>query len=176
MLSEAEILMEPAGPRLDAWVAEHVMGLTILGDAPVWEDHEEPVFMHVLSEKFRRPGQRVRSVYVNECCCAQWSQDTRDYLGGHGPTCLVAVAAYSSDLEAAWEVVEKVAVCSDFSLWREAEIHYANGAFDCAKWGACLANSPEAFATTAPLAISRAALLAVVAYSVTAAPATAPAT
>lgn len=112
-MTRDEILSEPAGPRLDAWVAEHVMGWTPTGLA-------------------------------------------KDFNGVPFPE---PIPNYSTDIAAAWEVVELV---GGFEIEQWGDVWEKKGTII---WAASF-NLPDgknivhATAATAPLAICRAALLA----------------
>ena len=104
MLTREEILNEPAGRKLDAWVAEKVMGLPVT-------------------------AKKKRFEYVH-------------------------IAPFSTDISAAWEVVEKM------QQTKFVRVQCDNGDYWCKIGGEIL--GVKAQGDTAPLAICRAALLAVI--------------
>ena len=136
-MTRDEILALEAGRELDALVAEKVMGWT-------WGEYSPPV--EGPSKILRPPESWAPSpdrAPGSEVSCPGWH---------------FRVPQYSTDIAAAWEVVEKmVPIKYGFNLaiesppgpWGDWEVHFYNG------------GTHLAFADTAPLAICRAALLAV---------------
>lgn len=126
----ADVLAEPAGRRMDAWVSEHVMRL-----AP----------------------RQVRVCGGTETV-AVWGAPAltdgvwfRDDLLAYG-----APPRYSADIAAAWEVVEQVRRCRRMCCVTACR----DGAWECMV-GDTANDHRHGTAGTAPLAICRAALLAV---------------
>lgn len=130
----------PAGPELDALVAEHVMGL---------EYRKE--------KAFARPDGWFPKEHP-EACPRLDDPDFHEHFGKHPATC----PPYSTDIAAAWTVVEKL---KNFQLDEHGDetlrlIYQPD--FKDHPWNFCFGDSDNAaVADTAPLAISRAALKAV---------------
>lgn len=100
-----------AGHTLDALVAELVMGYIILGEQTCvyvegeWSVHfdSDPTGWACFAEK--------RSVRVGDTCHCANDQKNPEYAGfrwwaGHHESCVQAVIKYSTDIAAAWQVVE----------------------------------------------------------------------
>jgi hypothetical protein len=147
-----EILAEPAGDRLDAWVAEFVMG---------WE-HERG--------GHSRPLHRASLDYPGRIIDDWGAKGEHEYL--HPPDDPVSVVSlcdcpstielpeFSRSISAAWEVVEK--------LMERWQVHITSPWSSKARWCVKLdpMNEPddemEVLGSTAPLAICRAALRTVI--------------
>jgi hypothetical protein len=131
-MTRDEIFAEPAGPRLDAWVAEKVMGCLV---------HEEQGL------------GRIRY-----CCGCGYKRDRGEYPHGSdgydGSRSERDLPDYSTDIAAAWQVVEKFKQSGSFiQLW-------CGCSGPDAVWSARI-HSWIVTADTVPLAICQAALLAI---------------
>ena len=141
-----------AGRELDCAVAERVMGLRVVrlgywGNSPSddegdWREHmhESPEQVEIGMDWFEKAKAHSVGVYY---CDMKKCEAIPDYL-----------AHYSTDIAAAWQVVEK---CAQYGVWTVWETHDG--------WNAgqmmdhhCVS---EAMADTAPHAICLAALKAV---------------
>jgi hypothetical protein len=146
------------GPELDAEVAR-ALGTEVLGMAPCSHEPE----CGVLEVGDRRNGVHERAVSLDSCCCpddpakkARYA-DGQEYFG-HLPWCLKPVPPYSTEIAAAWLVVERIG--GRFSLeWGGQHGWYchmsAKGADGEWRYG------DGVTCETAPEAICRAALAAV---------------
>ncbi len=95
-----------AGPELDAAIGK-LMGLDVLGVSGCSREPEcgewEPTGHWAESGREGAP----RAVYLRRCCCEfARAEDPRTF--GHTSFCLGVVPAYSSEIAAAWLVVEKL--------------------------------------------------------------------
>lgn len=141
----------PAGRKLDALIAEKVMGLEKV--APHRQGFDGRSGWH---DDYGFGDGYVRNP-------PKWPQEPRfpeDYN-------FQRVPPYSTDIAAAWDVVEKLGNWHgfDFLVWRTAEAsQYHEGDWQ-AGWYEAGFDGPEsrasAYAKTAPIAICRAALKAV---------------
>jgi hypothetical protein len=123
-MTAAEIDAMPAGREMDALVAEKVMGFVVMRHRDVDGQHIE----HGPDEWMRGPdGEAPRYAYM------------------------VPVDHYSTDIAAAWEVVEKLKP-DDWAFRVEV--------LDDGDWWASFSATAESWAGTVPLAICRAALKA----------------
>jgi len=159
-MTRDEILAMEAGPELAWKVGELVMRLEIPGMLAVTPDHDSPGGYCVpYTQDPILKCDVIRPVYVAHCACdMDERQPGDDDYWGHYAACLEVVPRYPEDIAAAWCVVEKmVPIKYGFNLaiesppgpWGDWEVHFYNG------------GTHLAFADTAPLAICRAALLAV---------------
>ena len=140
-LTPAQVLKEPAGPRINAWIAERVMG---------WKRGQR--------------GNWIVSVPPNH----EWLSDD----GGWEPTTKevtfpledLHIPAYSTDIAAAWEVVEGIRGPVQHCLLVDLS-NCPAGDWQCTIREAVKATDwherdiARGRAPTAPLAICRAALL-----------------
>ena len=134
--------LEP-GPALDALVAEKVMGLRLDGDFPIQQDEAggwDPIDEEDGAGHQRRPCYRT---------CGDHPMPPYQYE--HGSTCRRVVPEYSTDIAAAWEVVEKLRPTGP-----KLSIHAARLGYDVEYGPGWFVSAP-----TAPLAICRAALKAI---------------
>lgn len=120
------ILNMPAGKEVDILIAEKVMGLSLQHLLPVYEEGSTDDGLDGWSG-FVCPRCRRPSDMLDEPCAKY----------------------YSTDIRAAWEVVEK------FTSERWVELGNSRGGWEC------LIGGDAGYAKNAPLAICRAALLAV---------------
>lgn len=190
-----------AGRDLDALVAEKVMGLQVCaaracaihveGEWSIHDDREDAEGWECYAE--------MAPVYVRHCCCdispRDWTEvaDTDELCAatedmnrravarrasaiarfGHIGHCLCVVPNYSTDIAAAWEVVEKMRdiITRDYPHGRGGLViqPYHSPQYSGHQW--CVANSHAGYngswgmhwwvsAATAPLAICLAALQA----------------
>lgn len=115
-----EVAAEPAGNRLDRWVAERVMGIEVLGEAactaedgcwavwlgtrtaPTYTDADGAV-------RVQDHGAYVRPVYQDGEDL--WADDSffKERLAGRSQLCLKPVPWYSTDWADARRVVDRVA-------------------------------------------------------------------
>ena len=126
-----------AGPELDKLVAEKVMGWVLTQDGPgegAWEDDYSADY-------------------------GRWMPSDSP---GAGPHAWETVPSYSTNIAAAWEVVEKVSELSDghFTLMKFTT-HYRAGFQTPVPYDSDDRFEHWSVADTAPLAICRAALAAV---------------
>lgn len=112
-LTRDDVLAMPAGPEMDALVAERVMGVTVVGTAACWmPDGGWSVYGNA-----GKAGDacEVRPVRVSPfgCHCEvakRFEWDGNEWVasaGGHHRACLAMVPHYSTDIADAWQVVEK---------------------------------------------------------------------
>lgn len=142
-LTREQILEMPAGPKMDALVAEHVFGLA-RKIRPAGEALTEPVTVYT-DNRFYSDGSHFRR---------QLERDPR-----------VKPRSYSTDIAAAWEVVERLREMFGHVVLSAGYLGYRCGepppcdSYDCMELGSHEWRQPRA-EPTAPLAICRAALLA----------------
>jgi hypothetical protein len=160
-LARDMILAEPAGARLDAWIAERVFG---------GEPDKEFVCPKCGGDCWHRTIGKDKATgepaVTDEVVCDGCQVHSASYstssggCGWRGTWEDIANPPYSTDIGAAWEVVEKMHRMDEcLSLnWRRGDI-----TDDKMRWAAEFRQSEEfAVSDSAPLAICRAALLAVV--------------
>lgn len=95
-----------AGPDLDAAIGA-LLGLDVLGVAPCSREPEcgewEPTGQWAGSGREGAP----RPVYLRHCCC-EFAEPEDVRILGHLSFCLAVVPAYSAEIAAAWQVLERV--------------------------------------------------------------------
>jgi hypothetical protein len=96
------------GRELDRWLAEHIMGLEVVGRA--WAERDGEGWL-VSDQPSLACGQE-QWVYVvrtakGECNCV-FGHKYKERLFGHTLQCLDVVPPYYEDIAAAWQVVEKM--------------------------------------------------------------------
>jgi hypothetical protein len=148
-MTRAEILAMPAGPEMDALVAER-LGIECLHSN--WESYDRPE--NELSRVYS--GRDVRCVACGETSVIPFSMNAVITFGPR---------EYSTDIAAAWDVVDSLPDkiggegVIGFQVRREARNQWLAGYADVEPYeGEGWHLSVEA--STAPLAICRAALLA----------------
>lgn len=143
-----------AGPELDALVAEHVMKLDVVGFMPCMNHGHG--YYDVPYDGNAGDFSVVRPICVTNCFCEL--KDPRDItILGHIAGCLDAIGDYSTDIAAAWKVVEKLHGEISFEICN----YLADDTNDVWGWH-CQIIYGNSFGNgngeTAPLAICRAAL------------------
>lgn len=104
-----------AGRELDALVAEKVMELEVPGSAVVFIDPECCIPWHgsVTDESRKDVEEKTYRyywpIYLAHCCCDfKNEQRDREEIFSHSVYCFEPVPFYSTDIAAAWELVEKL--------------------------------------------------------------------
>lgn len=178
-----QILAEPAGARLDAWVSEHIMGVKVVGEAACWApdgcwsvlpgidisqaqpDGNEPSKLIVNYDK------EVRPVYqAGDDLWGDKDDPLNHKLNGISAHCLDPVPWYSTDPGDAWRVAERLAEGEYVKV--RCEVSHYHGHY-------CTVSAPDesqrrpndlvkrdavgVWGETMPLSVCRAALLAVLA-------------
>lgn len=159
------------GRALDAEVAEKVMGLgPILGYAGAWgecghdsvspEPGEFPVYLEsCVCDLCRKQNRESLASCISEYGWGETeiaevkANHESDWIFGHSWQCLAVVRPYSTDIAAAWEVVEKMREDGDLRIEE-----YAEGWLVVSRLSD--GREVDGQATTAPLAICLAALSA----------------
>ena len=103
------------GPELDAIVAQKVLGTNVAGMAWCWAPDGNWYVMYPIDGRppEEHPGMK-RPVALGVCCClddddpADLMLPPRMFGGPHNTLCYDVVPAYSTDIAAAWVVVEKM--------------------------------------------------------------------
>lgn len=157
-----------AGREMDALIAEKVMRLTVFDVAPACQ-YEDGSWQVKRADSF---DTEPHPIYLKECRCETIRNDSllsqliEGGLFGHYANCLDVVPFYSTDIAAAWQVVEKLEY--NWNLYRDmgkCGHEETQGdklyRFIYSAPGMSMAGTT---AETAPLAICRAALKA---YGVT---------
>lgn len=126
----------PAGPELDARVAEKVMGLP--------------------PDQWRHDAPGCEDTYYNQCTKCGATQDSK-FSEFYDQEVCPEPAPYSTDIAAAWLVVEKLGV-DGFMLHKSPVGSYWRAKFHAAE---LVMEQPYVLADTAPHAIALAALKAV---------------
>ena len=145
------------GRALDALVAEKVMGLAILGWDHAWRCEGEWVI------DLGESGEK-HPLYLRHCACDVPPNGDWPRLAGHTFHCLGVVSKFSTDIAAAWQVVDKLAASGKMAcltidlLGGEGEEWRVFFQWDVSDDELAM---PYADAPTAPLAICLAALRAV---------------
>ncbi len=151
-MTRSQILVLEAGPELDALIAEKVMGFP--GPTGYWGPNK-PKGTHLDYDFFGMDQDASQAAYMlhwgrkGTIGLCRWKE-------GWGPLC---VDEYSTDISAAWEVVEKIRVGRDIhiesGLYEGEERWSVSTCYEVGEWkGWISADKPE-------LAICRAALLSV---------------
>ena len=151
-----EILGRGAGPELDALVETRIFNQEVLGIVFAEPDYYQS---HRWTIPYTRPpvgsdlpNSQLRPVYLRDCSCEYRQPNDSNYFG-HFACCLEVVSARSTNIAAAWEVVQQMLENAyDFELYWAGP----GRGFDCHFTGTGLVRG-----LTAPLAICRAARLAV---------------
>jgi len=89
-----------AGRELDARIAEHVLGMTVRRVTPDWNRGREVTLFYL-------PGAALIEYSLDAALDAIMFRNGVDASDGMAQP----LPAYSEDIAAAWEVVEKLAVC-----------------------------------------------------------------
>ena len=132
-MNRDEIFNMPAGREMDRLIAEKVMGLSVY-------DGERKIVRYEGFHGQHKRTYTIPEIYVRVSGVANYSCDS-----------------YSTDIKYAWKVVEKVGSID--------ELHDVDIRTSIRGWYCIVFNSFDSFeanAETAPLAICRAALLAMV--------------
>ena len=143
----------PVGAELDAAVAREVLGLTEgaeFGAQPThaWAMYGEEVDPFAMDDGGNHNGPACTRCGYSYCV------HCRDDGGRDGP-CVVLPARYSSDIAAAWRVVERL---YDHYYWTVGQTPRGSR---CKLFNSAVQLVSDAWGETAPEAIARAALLAV---------------
>jgi hypothetical protein len=152
-----------AGREMDAQIHERLFGVPVVGWCTcAWVDGERSA--HPESEDpagwscYAERGP----VFVEHCCCEHAALDETRYFG-HVSSCLGVVPPYSTDIAAAWQVVEHFTAREYGKVRVSTSYYHGYHAHIC--WGPGVdgeGSSPEGvYGGTAPEAICRAALAAV---------------
>ena len=151
-----------AGRELDALIAEKVMSLNVLGVVNGERDPEGCFGHHIMIPFEYCPKDSIETpIYLAHCLCEFREESDIDYFG-HTAGCLEVVPWYSTNIAAAWEVVE--ALNSMKLGWFSLEQFGSKGQDE---WSALIwvsGGESDCFfadAETVPLAICRMALKAV---------------
>ena len=142
----------PAGREIDALVAEKIMGMTVVGKATCLLAEG----FVIQSENDGAPVPKwhsVEPVFVEDCICDIETDDRK--LFGHQIGCLEVVPFFSTDIAAAWQVVEKLAEKTTDTVDLRQSINPRG-------WN-CVIGNPDArlivWAETAQMAICKAAVM-----------------
>lgn len=159
-----EILSEPAGPRLDAWVAEYVMGwVREPGDVFSWAERDSGVATGWYIDEdpdYYACGENCRSWRPSTNIAAAWEvvEKLENHDGGENPAYRYPVSVCSDRYNAGWVVLIG---WSPEEPWAD-DVTMINFWDDMRKPANIPARCGIARDPSAPLAISRAALLAVI--------------
>lgn len=128
----AQVLAEPAGRRLDAWVAEYVCGIKVLGEAWCWApDGAWSVLPAKLQANYQDSGWTLRLVY-NELGGEFEPDPDGDNLFGVPVYALMPVDEYSTDWAAAGPLLGTIrhqwSIGYDPGGWGEVKIFLPNPA------------------------------------------------
>ena len=164
-MTRDEILAMEAGPELAWKVAELVMGLEVPGMLAVTPDHDSPGGYCVpYTQDPILKCDVIRPVYVAHCACdMDERQPGDDDYWGHYAACLEVVPRYPEDIGPAWEVVEYFGPAPFLLAFHPADAWRTGGGeiYCYSHWSCWFEGGGKIDAKTAPLAICRAALLAV---------------
>jgi hypothetical protein len=155
-----EIRAMEAGRALDTLIAEHVMGLRVVAhDWPYWLDPECGGYEAAMGRYDTDSSEGAGPVYVPEH--GKWPPSIESDLDRGEWAIVKPVPFYSDDIAAAWQVVERLLETGGFSLERQryGAAPVPAGMWKAYVWG--VSGVTKVRADTAPLAICRAALLAV---------------
>lgn len=161
----ADVAAIPVGPELDAAIAREVFGITVVGIVPCSREPEcgELEVSPHWGDTVERPV-----AHLGECACSELAEEGDDITLGHLALLLNPVPSYSSDIAAAWQVVEKLrSQRIDVMVYQgERDIipedlkDENDRRWECALWWSVDGDHRETtqYGDTAPEAICRAAL------------------
>lgn len=107
MVAQIDINAIPAGPEMNALVAEHVMGLQVLGEANCACPEGD---WYISDAEPQKNWGHMMPVYLQQCLCHLHEKETdelHERLFGHlMHGCLDVVPHWSTSIVAAWKVWE----------------------------------------------------------------------